>query len=76
MFSKSDVNGANTNEIYRYLRQNTSLHNKSNNRSRVIPWNFTKFIVATQFPENTYLNPREKPEKIKATIEEYLARSN
>ena len=31
MFSKSDVNGANTNEVWRFLRRNSKLHTASNN---------------------------------------------
>ena len=76
MFAKSEVNGANTNEVYRYLRRNSELHDRSKNRSKVIPWNFTKFICATQFVQNDYLSPREKPEVIKQKIEAILARSN
>ena len=45
MFSKIDVNGPDTHEVYRYLRCNSSLMNKDLNEPEVIPWSWSKFLV-------------------------------
>ena len=73
MFAKSDVNGDNTNEVYRYLRRNTSLHNPSTDQSRVIPWNFSKFIVNSQYANMQFFDTRASQASIKSCIEEQLA---
>ena len=48
MFAKSDVNGANTNEVYKFLRSKSELYDQKKKQSNVIPWNFAKFLVNEQ----------------------------
>lgn len=40
MFAKSDVNGANANEIFKYVKEGTKYKGNKD-----LPWNFTKFLV-------------------------------
>ena len=73
MFSKSEVNGNNSNEVFRWLRQKSRLHNTASGRSRVIPWNFTKFVVSTSGEKSiTYFNPRTPIPEVMASIEQAL----
>ena len=73
MFAKSDVNGPNANEVYRYLRRNSSLHNKERDMTEVVPWNFAKFIVSSQFDDMQYFEPRHSGADIRKYIERLLA---
>ena len=67
------MNGANTNEVWRFLRRNTkNLHNDSTDRSRVIPWNFTKFVLNVATGEISYFDPRAKKADINKAIEKIL----
>ena len=45
LFHKIDVNGPNTDEVYRFLRINSELNNPQKKEVKEIPWNFAKFIV-------------------------------
>jgi len=45
VFSKIDVNGANTHPIYRFLRANSRLYDAKKGTYQEIPWNFAKFVV-------------------------------
>ena len=60
--------------MYRYLRRKTKLYNNRTDRSQVIPWNFSKFIISTQLDYNEFLNPRVEMPQIRATIEGLLNR--
>jgi glutathione peroxidase-family protein len=43
--SKSDVNGPNTSEVYKWLRMNSELYFSQFQQAQDIPWNYAKFIV-------------------------------
>ena len=74
LFAKSEVNGTNTNECFRWLRRNTkTMHNAETDRSRVIPWNFTKFLYNTKSEEIVYFDPRAKKDDIVKAIDTQLA---
>ena len=45
IFAKSEVNGANPNPVFGFLRKNSELYNKQSGESKVIPWNFAKFVL-------------------------------
>ena len=45
LFSKIEVNGANVHPIYNYLRQNSPLHDPKTGKTKVVPWNFAKFLI-------------------------------
>jgi glutathione peroxidase len=45
MFSKINVNGDRTHEVYKYLRRNSPLYNEETDKAASIPWNFAKFLI-------------------------------
>ena len=45
VFEKYDVNGPKTQTVYKILRQQSSLLNKTDGTVGEIPWNFCKFLV-------------------------------
>ncbi|MDD3145379.1 MAG: glutathione peroxidase [Candidatus Gracilibacteria bacterium] len=67
VFKKIDVNGENTHEIFKYLKENTfSLFGKK------IKWNFTKFVVSKDGKIIKRFAPVTKPEKLENIIEKFL----
>lgn len=74
MFAKSEVNGENTNIVFNYLRRNSRLHNESSGNSRVVPWNFTKFIMSPGKPGNQigYYNPRVELRNLQRVIDDLM----
>ena len=58
MFEKTEVNGPNTCDVYRYIRQNSELYNKKKKQTKEIPWDFTKFLVNSEGQIVSYHNPR------------------
>jgi glutathione peroxidase len=45
LFEKVEVNGPNTHPVYRFLRNNSELYDKKTKEAKVIPWNFSKFLL-------------------------------
>ena len=45
LMSKTHVNGKNTNEVYKWLRTNSSLYNEKTGKASFLPWDYTKFII-------------------------------
>jgi glutathione peroxidase-family protein len=45
IFSKSNVNGADPNPVFGYLRNHSELYDPVTKTAKVIPWNFAKFLV-------------------------------
>ena len=72
MFSKIDVNGANTHPVYQYLRMNSSLHKPGEKEASQIQWNFTKFLVNGEGQVVHYHGPRDNPLSFKSEIEKML----
>ena len=71
LFSKMEVNGANTDPIYVYLKKNTPEFN-TNEGLKNIPWNFAKFLVDKDGKVVKYFSPRENPNEMIAEIEKLL----
>src|SRR5215472_9396510 len=69
LFSKIEVNGANTHPVFRYLKSN-----KGGLLGRTIRWNFTKFLVAKNGRVVDRYAPTTPPERIAADIERELAK--
>lgn len=70
LFSKIDVNGADTHPLYRYLKQQASgLLGAS------IKWNFTKFLVDQDGNVIKRFSPTTPPRKIESQIRKLLANS-
>jgi glutathione peroxidase len=45
MFAKSEVNGKETNDVYKFCRLNSKLHDAKSGRTKEISWSFAKFLV-------------------------------
>jgi len=66
MFSKIDVNGDNTHQLYKYLKsEKTGLLG-----TQIIKWNFTKFLVNNKGKVIERFGPSTTPEE----IDEYLTK--
>ena len=63
IFSKIDVNGENTHNVYKYLKENSEL-NEGGGQLRNIPWNFAKFLVDSKGNVIAYYDPQIEPDKI------------
>ena len=68
MFSKIDVNGANTHPLYTYLKK----HSTGFMGTDVIKWNFTKFLVDRNGNVINRYAPSTEPKKIEADIVKLL----
>ena len=74
IMEKTFVNGKNTNEVFKYLRSNSSLYDTKKKVAKEIPWNFCKFLVSGDGKRVRYYNPRVDPVKIIPDIEKFLAK--
>ena len=70
--SKSDVNGELTNEVFKFLRLRSSLHDAQKGTTKEVPWNFTKFLVTADLSQVTFINPREEIGEIEPKVEAAL----
>ncbi|CAO1616212.1 unnamed protein product [Jaminaea pallidilutea] len=68
IMAKSDVNGANTNDVFKYLKSQKSGLLGTNG----IKWNFTKFLVDKSGKVVQRYSPTTKPASIANDIEKYL----
>jgi len=69
LFSKIEVNGANTHPVFEYLRSK-----KGGLLGDTIKWNFTKFLVAKNGQVVDRYAPTTPPERIAADIERELGK--
>ena len=74
IMEKSQVNGKNTNEVFRFLRANSSLYDAKKKVTKEIPWNFCKFLVSGDGKRVRYYNPRIDPVKMIPDIEKFLGK--
>ena len=58
LFAKTDVNGENTCEVYKYLRNNSELYDAAKLQAKEIPWNFAKFFVNSKGKVVAYFPPK------------------
>ncbi|CDW89686.1 glutathione peroxidase family protein [Stylonychia lemnae] len=72
IFEKSDVNGENSNEVFKYLRYNSELNDKEKKEVKEIPWNFAKFLVNEDGEVVAYFGPRVEPITMVKDIEALL----
>ena len=68
LFTKIDVNGANTHPLYQYLKK----AEKGLFGSEAIKWNFTKFLVSRDGEVLKRIAPQTEPESLESEIEELL----
>ena len=73
LFEKCDVNGANSHEVYKYLRCNSILFDPKVKKCREIPWNFSKFLVNVRSSQVKYYEPRTDPFSLRDEIEKQLS---
>lgn len=74
MFSKIEVNGPNTHEFYRYLKNNEVYKSQNlpickEGKVENIPWNFAKFLVNKEGKVTGYYGPKVHPDEIRPHIE-------
>ncbi|MCL7987806.1 glutathione peroxidase [Sphingobacterium sp. lm-10] len=67
LMAKSDVNGADTNPIFQYLKKNLSGFLGAR-----IKWNFTKFLVDKNGKPVKRFSPITKPQALEAEIQKLL----
>lgn len=72
LFDKTEVNGPNTNELFKFLRIHSELHDKTKKEVKEIPWNFAKFLVNSKGQVVSYHNPRIDPLSMVQEIEALL----
>ncbi|GAA5866538.1 hypothetical protein JCM3774_004006 [Rhodotorula dairenensis] len=70
LLKKSDVNGPNTNEVFKYLKPRAK-----GLLGERINWNFTKFLISKRGEVLHRYAPTTKPQSIAADIEKALAES-
>lgn len=68
IMAKSDVNGANTNEVFQFLKQ----AKPGFLGTTAIKWNFTKFLVNRQGEVVERYSPTTSPDHIASAIEKLL----
>lgn len=71
LMAKSDVNGSQTNEVYRFLKAKTK---GFFGQEKPIAWNFAKFLVSRDGSKVLRFSPVTTPDKLEAQIEKLLQR--
>ena len=64
---KIEVNGANADPAYKYLRENSDLNGGN------IPWNFSKFLVNADGDVVAFYGPQKSPDSLKKDIDSIIA---
>ena len=72
LFSKIEINGADTHPVYRFLRTHSKLFNAQTKEAEYIPWSWSKFIVDGDGQVVSFHEPQENPLSFVPKIEELL----
>ncbi len=72
LFSKIDVNGEHTHELYRHLKKGDIYFNLGENQLKNLPWNFTKFLVTVEGKVLKFFSPDFEPKNMENEILKYL----
>jgi glutathione peroxidase len=72
IFSKINVNGPETHDVYVYLKQNTKEFNLGEGALKDIPWNFYKFLVDKDGKIVGHYEPGVKPSEMIPDIEKLI----
>jgi glutathione peroxidase len=72
LFAKTEVNGANTCEVYKYLRNHSELYDATKKQAKEIPWNFAKFLVDSNGQVVQYYPPKTLPDEFESNIKAML----
>ena len=73
LFSKIDVNGQNTHDVYRFLRGQSDLRVAGTNKAKPITWNFSKFLLDKDGKVAKTVAPGESPANMEEDIKNLLA---
>ena len=72
LFSKIDVNGDDTHEVYKYLRRNSELYNEETSTMQQIPWNFAKFLLDSEGKVQGYYDTKKTVEETVPHVKKLL----
>ena len=72
LFSKIDVNGPSTHELYLYLKYHTPEMRLCDGKLKNIPWNFAKFLVDSEGKVVKFYPSDVDPNKMMTDIEKIL----
>ena len=61
IMQKTNVNGTDCHDVYKYLRCNSVLFDQNTNQAGEIPWNWCKFLVDSNGNVVKYYGPRTDP---------------
>ena len=75
MFEKTNVNGSQCCDVYKYLRRNSELFDAKKGEAKEIPWNFSKFLVDSEGKVVSYHDPRILPNDLEKNIEAILKKA-
>ena len=73
MFQKVEVNGTSTHPLYKYLRNNSELFDKSTGTVGVVPWNFAKFLLDRNGKVIKFSQPSVTPQELEPLINKELS---
>lgn len=72
LFSKIEVNGPETHELYKHLKSNCKEFVVDENTFNNIPWNFAKFLVDNNGKVIAFYSPDTEPTKMEKEINKYI----
>uniref|UniRef100_A0A7S3KDL8 Glutathione peroxidase n=1 Tax=Euplotes crassus TaxID=5936 RepID=A0A7S3KDL8_EUPCR len=72
LFSKVDVNGPDTHEVFKFCRRHSPLYDAEKDVVQNIPWNFAKFLIDNKGQVVEYYTPKQNPDLCVPKIEEML----
>jgi glutathione peroxidase len=72
LFSKSEVNGKDTNIVFRFLRTHSLLYDPKTGMAKRISWNFAKFLVDGQGKVLRYFDPDDNLAEVRKAVEKLL----
>lgn len=72
VMEKVDVNGAQADPVWEFLRYNSSLYDEKKDVMTPIPWNFSKFLVDPQGKVYKYYGPKTDLEDLLPDIRQLL----
>uniref|UniRef100_A0A7S3JGD9 Glutathione peroxidase n=1 Tax=Euplotes harpa TaxID=151035 RepID=A0A7S3JGD9_9SPIT len=72
LFSKIDVNGPNSHEVFKFCRRYSPLYDEKKDTIKSIPWNFAKFLIDENGQVVDYYTPKQNPDECLPKIEKML----
>lgn len=72
MFEKVDINGPNTHPVYRWLRNNSDLFDKEKKVAKLIPLNFSKFLLNGRGEVVKFFEPLDTMDDVRKEVKMLL----